>query len=257
MSEPVVWADDGSPHSPRFNDRYRSRSGGVAQALHVFLAGCGLPERWRDMAEFTVLETGFGLGINFLTTWAAWEADERRCDRLHFVSIEAYPVAAADIVRSALVTDCARGENTALAPLSARLQALAQQLARAWRGLSPGGVQHLRFADGRVQLTLAVGEVETMLAALTCKANAVYLDGFSPAVNPQMWSRATLQAVARHCRPGTTLATYTVAHSVREALEQLGFRVEKQPGLPPKRQRLQAEFSMIDSVSGLPPGMTS
>ena len=102
MSEPVVWLRDGSPHSPRFNDRYRSRSGGVAQAACVFLAGCGLPQRWRGKAEFTVLETGFGLGMNFLTTWAAWEADAQRCDGLHFVSVEAYPVAAADIVRSAL-----------------------------------------------------------------------------------------------------------------------------------------------------------
>ena len=251
-----MWASDGSPHSPRFNDRYRPRSGGVAQAQHVFLAGCGLPERWRGAAEFTVLETGFGLGINFLTTWAAWEADARRCDRLHFVSIEAYPVAAADIERSALAPDGAAGAHNPPTSLPARVQALALQLAGAWQGLSPG-VQHLRFADGRVQLTLAVGEVGTMLESLACVADAVYLDGFSPAVNPQMWSRATLQALARHCRPATTLATYTVAHSVREVLEQLGFRVEKQPGLPPKRQRLQAVFSMIGPVSGLPPGMTS
>ena len=256
MREPVVWADDGSPHSPRFNDRYRSSSGGVAQALHVFLAGCGLPGRWRDAAEFTVLETGFGLGINFLTTWAAWEADERRCDRLHFVSIEAYPVEAADIVRSALPPECAQGAQSPSAPLSARVQALAEQLASALQEVSPG-IQHLRFADGRVQLTLAVGEVETMLECLTCEADAVYLDGFSPAVNPQMWSRATLQAVAHHCRIGTTLATYTVARSVRDVLEQLGFGVEKPPGLPPKRQQLQAVFSPLDSASRLAPHVTS
>ncbi|MEO7128106.1 MAG: tRNA (5-methylaminomethyl-2-thiouridine)(34)-methyltransferase MnmD [Rhodoferax sp.] len=256
MSEPVVWAGDGSPHSPRFNDRYRSRSGGVAQALHVFLGGCGLPGRWRNMAEFTVLETGFGLGINFLTTWAAWEADERRCDHLQFVSIEAYPVAVADIVRSALAPDCVRGAQSPPAPLSARVQTLAQQLASAWRDVSPG-VQHLRFADGRVQLTLAVGEVQTTLESLACDADAVYLDGFAPAVNPQMWSRATLQAVARHCRIGTTLATYTVARSVRDVLEQLGFRVEKHPGLPPKRQQLQAVFSPLDSTSRLAQHVTS
>ena len=155
MSEPVVWTSDGSPHSPRFNDRYRSRSGGLAQAAGVFLAGCGLPQRWRGKAEFTVLETGFGLGLNFLTTWAAWEADAQRCDRLHFVSIEAYPVAAADIVRSALASN-STGE--ADAPLVARVQALAQQLAAAWQDQSPG-IHRLRFADGRVQVTLAVGEV--------------------------------------------------------------------------------------------------
>jgi tRNA 5-methylaminomethyl-2-thiouridine biosynthesis bifunctional protein len=243
VSEPVVWAGDGSPHSPRFNDSYRSRSGGVAQALGVFLAGCGLPGRWRGAAEFTVLETGFGLGINFLTTWAAWEADERRCERLHFVSIEAYPVAAADIVRSALAPDGAAGTQSPPTPLAARVQALAQQLAGAWHDDPPSGVQHLRFADGGVQLTLAVGEVQSMLERLTCEADAVYLDGFSPALNPQMWSRATLQALARRCGPGTLLATYTVARSVRETLAQLGFRVEKRPGLPPKHHRLEAVFA--------------
>ncbi len=256
MSEPVVWDGDGSPHSPRFNDRYRSRSGPVAQATTVFLTGCGLPGRWRGAAEFTVLEAGFGLGINFLTTWAAWEADEQRCERLHFVSIEAYPVAAADIVRGARAPDCTEEEDVALTSLSARVQALAQQLAGAWQSLSPG-VQHLRFAEGRVQLTLAVGEVQPMLERLACVADAVYLDGFSPARNPDMWSPATLQALARHCGPGTTLATYTVAHSVREVLQQLGFRVQRLPGLPPKRQRLQAVFRPIDSASGLPPCATS
>ncbi|MDR3454645.1 MAG: tRNA (5-methylaminomethyl-2-thiouridine)(34)-methyltransferase MnmD [Rhodoferax sp.] len=239
MNEPVVWLRDGSPHSPRFNDRYRSRSGGVAQAASVFLAGCGLPRRWRGKTEFTILETGFGLGLNFLTTWAAWEADAQRCNDLHFVSVEAYPAAAADIVRSAQASN---PTGNAGAPWPARVQALAPQLAGAWQGLSPG-IHRLRFAGARVHLTLAVGEAQTMLERLTCEADAVYLDGFSPAVNPEMWSPTTLQAMAHRCRPGTTLATYTVAHSVREALKQLGFRVEKCQGLPPKRHRLEAVFS--------------
>ena len=238
MNEPVEWMDDGSPHSHRFNDRYRSRSGGLAQAVSVFLAGCGLPEGWRVEDRFTVLETGFGLGLNFLTTWAAWEADPQRCDRLHFVSVEAYPVAASDIVRSALT---ANPYQEADAPLLARVQELAQDLAKVWCDLSPGPHQ-FQFAGGRVQLTLVVGEVQPMLERLDCQADAVYLDGFSPALNPKMWSTGTLQAVALRCRMGATLATYTVAKSVCEGLEQLGFRVENCEGLPPKRHRLKAVF---------------
>ena len=239
MSEPVVWLGDGSPHSPRFNDRYRSRSGGLAQALAVFVAGCGLPERWRGRDQFTVLETGFGLGLSFLTTWAAWEADAQRCDVLHFVSVEGYPVAAADLVRSAQMPGPA---NEADAHLLARVQVLALALAQVWPDLSPG-VHHFSFANGQVQLTLAVGEVQPMLTTLLCEADAVYLDGFSPALNPDMWSLVTLQAVARHCHPGTTLASYTVASSVRAGLEQCGFCVQKCQGLPPKRHRLQALFA--------------
>lgn len=239
MNEVVAWLSDGSPHSPRFNDRYRSRSGALAQALAVFLAGCGLPDRWRGRSRFTVLETGFGLAMNFLVTWAVWEADPGRCDCLEFVSVEAYPVAASDLVRSATLPDTA-----GMAPeLAARLPALAGELATLWPGLRPG-IQHLDFAGGRVRLTLAVGQVLPMLQELRCEADAVYLDGFSPALNPDMWSLATLRALARLCRPGTLLASYSVALPVREDLKQLGFAVRKCPGLPPKRHRLQACYAV-------------
>ena len=237
--EPVQWLEDGSPHSPRFKDRYRSRTGGVAQALTVFVAACGLPQRWRGCEQFTVLETGFGLGLNFLATWAAWEADAQRCERLHFVSVEAYPVAAADIVRNAQGPEL---PGTAEPQLAARVPALAQELAQAWPSLQPG-VQQLQFAAGRVCLTLALGDVQPMLAQLDCIADAVYLDGFSPALNPEMWSHDMLQALARHCRTGTMLASYSVALGVRESLKALGFSVCKRPGLPPTRHRLEALFS--------------
>ena len=235
-SETVVWMPDGSPHSPRFNDRYRSRSGGLAQAVSVFLTGTGLPAAWRGRDRFSVLETGFGLGTNFLCTWAAWEADPQRSESLQFASVEAFPVSAADLVRSACN---ASAEDRAEFSIALRLPVLAEQLAQVWRGLSPG-IQQREFAGGRVQLTLAVGEVQAGLQEIKCLADAVYLDGFSPALNPQMWSAQTLHLVAQHCRPGTTLATYTVARGVRDRLQQLGFSVEKCPGLPPKRDRLQA-----------------
>ena len=237
-SEPVMWMPDGSPHSPRFNDRYRSRSGGVMQASAVFLAGTGLPAAWRGRDRFSVLETGFGLGVNFLCTWAAWEADPQRCGSLQFASVEAFPVATDDLVRSARKAGLEGHPDSCIA---SRLPELAEQLARAWHGLSQG-IHHWNFADGRVQLTLAVGEVQATLPILDCQADAVYLDGFSPAVNPQMWSAETLTLVAQQCRQGATLATYTVARSVRDRLQQLGFRVERCPGLPPKRDRLQAVF---------------
>lgn len=238
MNEPVQWLEDGSPHSPRFNDRYRSRTGGLAQAATVFLGGCGLPERWRGRTQFTVLETGFGLGMNFLTTWAMWAVDPQRSDGLHFVSIEAYPVAAADLVRNALATNPMSEDDP---ELLSRVQVLVLELAQVWQDLSPG-IHKLCFDDGRVQLTLAVGEVLPILKILNNVADAVYLDGFSPAVNPDMWSTTTLQAMTRHCRPGTTLASYSVALQVREDLKRLGFCVKKCPGLRPKRHRLQAEY---------------
>jgi len=244
MSELVVWMDDGSPHSPRFNDRYRSRTGGLAQACTVFLAGCDLPQRWCGRTQFTVLETGFGLGLNFLTTWAVWEPDTQRCNSLNFVSVEAYPVSASDILRNVHAHDSASEQTPALLE---RVQVLAQELVKAWQNLSPG-IHQLHFAGGRVNLTLAVGDVLPMLKSLDHVADAVYLDGFSPNLNPEMWSASTLQEIANHCRAGTTLASYCVALHVREALKQYGFGVKKCPGLPPKRHRLEAIFlpSLVD-----------
>jgi tRNA 5-methylaminomethyl-2-thiouridine biosynthesis bifunctional protein len=116
---------------------------------------------------------------------------------------------------------------------------LAQEFASARKTLSPG-VHHFCFAQGRVSLTLAIGDVCQMLPGFECRADAVFLDGFSPSVNPEMWSASVLQAVTLHCQPGTRLATYTVARSVRDGLKQLGFSVTKCQGLPPKRDRLEA-----------------
>ena len=70
MSEPIEWLPDGTPYSPRFSDRYHSESGGRDQAELTFLAGCGLPEAWAAQPQWRILETGFGFGLNFLTTWA-------------------------------------------------------------------------------------------------------------------------------------------------------------------------------------------
>lgn len=245
MNEPVEWTDGDSPRSSRFNDLYRSRYGGLAQALGVYLAGCGLPERWQGRPDFTVLETGFGLGLNFLCTWAAWEADPQRCERLHFASVEAYPVAAADLLRS---VDSLGAIGAEQAPLLARVQTLAAELAAAWCSWTPGR-HELGFAEGRVRLTLAVGQVLPMLEQMDCRADAVYLDGFSPALNPDMWSAETLAAMARLCQPGATAASYTVAQSVRETLQSLGFTVHKRPGLPPKRHRLEATLERRGKVT--------
>lgn len=235
QTEPVDWRD-GAPRSPRFEDIYRNRYDALAQARSVFLQGCELPARWQQQASYTVLETGFGLGLNFLATWATWLADPQRCTRLDYVAIEAYPVTADDLLRSAqaLLADTAPSN-----PMAQQVQALTQQLAALWCTLQPGHNQW-QLGPHRVTLHLYVGDVQAMLTSFSAHVDAVYLDGFSPAVNPAMWSEQTLAQVAQRCHPGTRLASYTVAGAVRRRLAALGFAVEKCPGLPPKRHRLQA-----------------
>jgi tRNA 5-methylaminomethyl-2-thiouridine biosynthesis bifunctional protein len=137
------------------------------------------------------------------------------------------------------VATAAAGEGDA--PLHARIQVLGRELVTAWAQLS-AGVNHFEFAQGKVRLTIVIDAVQPALKSVSCVADAVFLDGFSPAVNPDMWSRATLTAIALRVQPGTVLATYTVARKVRDSLAQLGFSVTKLKGLPPKRDRLQAVF---------------
>lgn len=228
MSEPVDWLPDGTPYSPRFGDRYHSENGGLTQARQVFLHGCGLPQAWAGQAQWRILETGFGFGLNFLVTWAAWKADPARCTLLHFVSTEAWPVGADDLLRATTV-------HPELAPLAREFHAQ-------WWGLLPG-VHRLSFEGGRVLLTLYVGDTQAMLRQQMPTVDAVYLDGFSPQRNPEIWDTHTLKAVARCCRRGTRLATWTIARAVRDALAQLGFEVTRAPGVPPKRDNLHAIFN--------------
>lgn len=232
MSERIEWLDDGtasgSPYSPRFGDRYRSERGGLEQAREVFLQGCGLPAAWAGQPQWTIIETGFGLGLNFLVTWAAWQADPQRPRLLHFVSTEAFPASAEDVLRAVR-------SHPELLPL-------AEQLQRQLWGLLPG-FHRLVFAGGQVLLTLCIGDAKAMLREQLFEADSVYLDGFSPQCNPDIWDLHTLKAVARCCRRGTRVASWTVARSVRDALAQCGFVVLKVPGVPPKRDNLQGVFN--------------
>ena len=232
MPERIEWQDDGtpggSPYNPRFGDRYRSELGGLTQARAVFLHGCGLPAAWASQPQWTILETGFGLGLNFLLAWQAWKADPQRPRLLHFVSLEAFPASATDVLRAASAHP--------------ELMPLAEQLQRQLWGLLPG-LHRLVFEGGHVLLTLCIGDAKAMLRQQSFEADSVYLDGFSPERNPDLWDLPAFKAVARCSRRGTRIATWTVARSVRDALTQCGFIVRKCPGSPPKRDRLEGEFN--------------
>ena len=220
---------NGTPWSPEYGDIYHSADSGPGQARHVFLGGNGLPQRWAHARVFTVLETGFGLGLNFLATWQAWRDDPVRPERLHFVSIEKHPFT-----------------RQGLAELHARYPELSEPAGRlqsAWPLALPGS-HRLEFEDGGVTLTLAFGDVADTLRKLRCAADAIYLDGFAPDRNPEMWAPATLKAITRLARPGATLATYTSARGVRDALASAGFfNIEKRAGFGRKRDMLTARYA--------------
>jgi tRNA 5-methylaminomethyl-2-thiouridine biosynthesis bifunctional protein len=216
------------PRASLFDDVYHPRAGALAQARQVFLAGTGLPGRWRGRARFTILETGFGLGLNFLAAWQAWRDDPARCARLHFVSIEKHPPRLADLVRAHAAAG-APGE-------------LAQALQCCWPPLTPN-LHALDFDGHRVELLLAFGDVTAILPALHCAADALFLDGFAPSHNPAMWTPPVLKAIGRRAAPGAVAATWSVAREVREGLAAAGFEVERAPGFGGKREMSVARFA--------------
>ncbi|MFV0680045.1 FAD-dependent 5-carboxymethylaminomethyl-2-thiouridine(34) oxidoreductase MnmC [Ottowia sp.] len=242
----LPWRADGPPFSPHFDDVHHNAGadgpGGWTQAREVFLRGCGLlPERagdgdnnggaptvWAGQPVWQVLENGFGLGLNFLATWHAWAADPQRPARLFYSAVEACLPEAADMLRSA-------------APYP-ELQPLAAQLAAQWRGLLPG-LHRLQFEGGALQLTLAVGDARPMLAELSGRFDSLYLDGFSPPENPDMWSAEVLRAATRLLRPGARAATWCVAAEVRQRLTACGFDVQRVPDPPPQHKALHATYT--------------
>jgi tRNA 5-methylaminomethyl-2-thiouridine biosynthesis bifunctional protein len=223
----IDFSDPAAPFAADFGDVYHSRSGALAQARHVFLGGNRLPQRWQGCARFVVLETGFGLGNNFLATWAAWRDDPQRCERLHVISIEKHPPRREDLER---------------AHAGSELRALADQLIRAWPALTPN-LHPLGFEDGRVQLLLALGDAADWLPELVAEVDAFYLDGFAPSKNPQMWDRRLTKALGRLATPGATAATWSVAREVRDGLSEAGFVVERAPGFSGKREMTAARYA--------------
>lgn len=219
---------DGVPYAEAFGDVYHSADGGLEQARHVFLGGNGLPGRWHGTRRFCILETGFGLGLNFLATWQAWQVHAPAGATLHYVAIEKHPFSASD-----------------LAQLHAQWQeltGLSEQLRAAWPPLV-SGFHRILLDGGRVVLTLAFGDVADCLPQTSMAADAFYLDGFAPSRNPDMWSQQVLSRLHRLAAPDATAATYTVSAAVRHALAAAGFVCEKRPGFGRKRDMLAARYA--------------
>ncbi len=212
------WRDAVIPVSRAFDDPYFSLAGGLAETRHVFLAGNRLPARFRD--GFHIAELGFGTGLNLLATLAAHQTDAH----LHYTSFEAFPLGAPDMAR-------------ALAAFP-EVSDFAATLLEQWAI----GATTLRFPN--LTATVILGDARDTLRSWRGRADAWFLDGFSPAKNPELWSPALLHDVARHTAPGGTFATYTAAGHVRRALADAGFTVTRQPGFGRKRHMTTGELPL-------------
>ncbi|WP_417808330.1 tRNA (5-methylaminomethyl-2-thiouridine)(34)-methyltransferase MnmD [Thioclava sp.] len=210
------WRDGVLPVSRRFDDPYFSLGGGLDETRHVFLAGNDLPARL--VAGFQVAELGFGTGLNLLALRLICPDD---CP-IRFTSFEAYPMSAEEIARA----------------LNAfpQAQAIAEPFLTAW-------AQGARsFPFGPIAVEVIEGDARESLPDWQGCADAWFLDGFSPAKNPELWSDDLMAQVGAHTAKGGTFATYTAAGFVRRALADAGFEVTRSPGFGHKRHMSKGVF---------------
>jgi tRNA 5-methylaminomethyl-2-thiouridine biosynthesis bifunctional protein len=245
------WDAEGQPVSSVFGDVYFSKANGLEETRHVFLQHNQLPERWSQLAKtdlFTIAETGFGSGLNFLAAWDLWLKSAPESAQLHFVSVEKYPLSKADLARA-----------LALWP---QLNQFAEQLLAAYPVFIGTGFHRLNFMNGRIKLTLIIDDAAqgfTKLLATThplfarsgTKVDAWFLDGFAPSKNPQMWSNELFSCIRNLSKPDTTAATFSAAAIVKNGLKHAGFSVQKVPGFGHKREMVKAIF--IDEPEALNP----
>lgn len=219
----------GTPEAPGFGDAYFSREDGPGESRAVFIDGNHLPRRFEALppdALFVIGETGFGTGLNVLLAAAEFARRAPASARLALLSAEKHPLVRADLER-------ALAGWPPLKPLS-------DELLDQYPPATPG-FHRVRLADN-VDLTLMFGDAAEMWRRQRCEIDAWFLDGFAPDRNPDMWSPRLLGQLAAHSRPGTTLATFTVAGGVRRALAGAGFALGRRPGFGRKRERLEGRL---------------
>lgn len=239
----LLWDDEGQPISDLFGDVYFSKANGLEETRHVFLKHNQLPERFAalaDTAHFTIAETGFGSGLNFLAAWDLWLKTAPVSAQLHFVSVEKFPLNASDLKRA-----------LALWP---ELADLANRLIETYPIFINTGFYRLKFLNGRINLTLIIDDAAVgfshllatphpLFAHTGSKIDAWFLDGFAPAKNPQMWSDALFDCINKLSTTNTTIATFSAAAIVKNGLKNAGFSIEKVAGFGRKREMVKAVFN--------------
>jgi tRNA 5-methylaminomethyl-2-thiouridine biosynthesis bifunctional protein len=223
----ITWQDPETPFANDYEDVYWSSEGGLEEKQHVFLSACELDARWARLKPyntFTIIETGFGFGLNFLLTVRAWLSKPRpECARLDYIAFEQHLVDPADLQQMA------SGFG-----LQDELALLIQHYPKPVPGT------HTIWLSDSICLHLLVGEIHDQIQSLDAKADAVFLDGFSPGLNAEMWDEALLSSLCRHLRPGARLSTYTAVGQLRRRFIDLGLVAEKPAGFGKKRHMLLA-----------------
>lgn len=249
----LIFQDNGAPYSKKFDDIYFDTKTGCEQSKNVFINSNNILERLKhNNSLFTIAETGFGTGLNFLLTLEAYKQSlssnnvesletTAQIKKLHFISVEKFPL-----------TKEALAKSLQLFPhLSEFYLPLLEQYPEDIESIS-NNLLSFSFFEEAVALTLYIGDATEVYSALKSPKegliDAWYLDGFSPRKNPDMWSMALFNQIARLAKEQSTLSTFTIAGFVRRQLIEVGFRLQKIETNGLKKEVLSAVFQQTKQL---------
>ena len=221
MKREIIITGDGSStiHIPEWNEQYHSKHGALQEAKHVFI-DMGLKPAFNkgENAEIAILEIGFGTGLNALVTW---EEANKNSRKINYTGVEAYPVAKEEVEKlnfSEILEDAEaikffdkihKTEWEIKLPITPFFQLIKQK----------------KFFQDIEDLELY---------------DLIYFDAFGARVQPELWSVEIFKKMFNALKDNGVLVTYAAKGSVRRAMLEVGFVVERLPGPPGKREMLRA-----------------
>jgi len=209
--------------STKYNETYHSKHGVLQEARHVFLNNSAVSEKMKSQKKVSVLEIGFGTGFNFFLT-----ADKA----IEYQTKLVYYAAENDLLNYEEFIKL--NHNNLFSSNPVWLNFLA------WRKFSQRikpGIYKIVFKN--IKLFLICSNALNMTLPNN-QFDAVYHDAFSPAVNPELWTVSFFKQIMPAIIPGGKFSTYSAKGSVKRALLEAGFKVDKQPGSKGKREMLVA-----------------
>lgn len=225
----LTYQEDGAPYCQRFDDIYFDTKSGTSQSDYVFVQQNDIQTRLINATHtFTIAETGFGTGLNFLLTMRAYQQAQINSPtplaKLHFISVEKYPLSKEQLTKSLSI----------LPELSEYSSLLIKHYPDTLLEQHSDDLE-ANFLNGQVRLTIIFDDAANGFSKVNTKrqrrgqgmVDAWYLDGFSPAKNPQMWSKSLFEQIGRLSKEQATLTTFTVAGMVKRQLRDIGFRLNK------------------------------
>lgn len=219
MNKITLTADGSNTlYNEAIGEHYHSRHGALQESKHVFIdAGLKHAASLFPDQEISILEVGFGTGLNFLLS-AAWGIEQQTA--IKYTSLEAFPLTIEELEST--------GYQNYVSP-------------EIWDGLVINYGKVLQQAVNIVpQQQLRI--VHTYLHRYESKAqfDLVYYDAFSVQHQPEMWTDEIIAHTAQFLKPGGIFVTYAITGKLKRALKAIGFTIEKLPGAPGKREMLRA-----------------